>query len=427
MPIDQLRRDLRNAREHSDAQIRQIARSIQAFGFIVPILIDQNGCIVAGHGRYEAAILIGLSEISVIQIEHLTEAQVRAFKIADNRLTDLSDWNEKCLAETLNELRKIDLDFSIEVTGFSMAEIDLRIQGLATSFDAPDKADEIPKLPGITAVTEPGDCWRLGPHVVYCGNALDAESYRLALSGGLAHLIFSDPPYNVPIVGHAAGRGRIRHRDFSMAVGELGREEFTSFLMKSCALMVTHSTDGAIHFLCMDWRHLAELLEAGRLAYSELKNVCVWVKDNGGMGSFYRSRHEFVAVFKSGTGRHRNNIELGRFGRNRTNVWEYPCANTFSRQSDEGRLSALHPTVKPVQMVADAILDCSARGDVVLDPFLGSGTTLMAAERVGRKCRGIEIDPLYVDVVVRRWQAYTGDEAVHALSGRRFDDIAGSR
>ena len=210
-----------------------------------------------------------------------------------------------------------------------------------------------------------------------------------------------------------------------MAVGELDAVEFTSFLTRCCALMAKYSIDGSIHFLCMDWRHVAELLEAGRLAYSELKNFCVWDKGSGGLGSFYRSEHELVLVFKNGSASHRNNLQLGQYGRNRTNVWHYPRVNNFGRQSEEGYLAALHPTLKPVAMVADAILDCSARGDVVLDLFLGSGTTLIAAERVGRCCYGMEIDPLYVDTIIRRWQAFTGDKATYAVTGKRFDDLAG--
>jgi hypothetical protein len=221
-----------------------------------------------------------------------------------------------------------------------------------------------------------------------------------------------------------SGRGRTQHRNFAMASGEMSAIEFISFLTRCCALMAKHTIGGSIHFVCMDWRHARELLEAGLLAYTELKNICVWVKDNGGMGSLYRSQHELVFVFKNGTAPHRNNGLLGKYGRNRTNVWNYPCANTFSRQSDEGYLARLHPTVKPVAMVADAIMDCSARGDIVLDPYLGSGTTLIAAERVGRICYGMEIDPLHVDVIIRRWQAFTGDKAIHAATGKHFDELA---
>jgi DNA modification methylase len=244
------------------------------------------------------------------------------------------------------------------------------------------------------------------------------------MAGRRAELVFVDPPYNVAIDRHASGNGSFRHREFAMAAGEMNEAEFVAFLTTSLRLLSRHSTSDAVHFICMDWRHLRELLAAGRQIYDALLNLCVWVKDNGGMGSFYRSRHELVFVFKNGKGRHRNNVKLGQYGRNRTNVWEYPGVNTLSRQNEEGNLLALHPTVKPVALVADALLDCSARGDIVLDSFLGSGSTLIAAERVGRVCHGIEIDPLYVDVAIRRWQRHAGDRAIHAATGRPFDDIA---
>jgi DNA methylase len=200
--------------------------------------------------------------------------------------------------------------------------------------------------------------------------------------------------------------------------------EFVAFLMTSLKLLCDFSVNNSVHYVCIDWRHFGELLSAGRQNYDEFLNLCVWVKNAGGMGSFYRSQHELVLVFRQGKGPHRNNIQLGQFGRNRTNVWQYPGIQTLSKQSEEGNLLALHPTVKPIAMVADAILDCSARGEVVLDAFLGSGTTLMAAERVVRTCCGIEIDPLGVDVGIRRWQKYTGDAAIQALTGKRFDEIA---
>jgi DNA modification methylase len=416
--------DPRNPRRHSPRQIRQIAQSIKAFGFAVPILVDCHNRIVAGHGRFQAAQLLGLIEVPVIRLEHLTDAQAKAFRIADNRLTEMSGWDDRLLAETLKELSEINLDFSIEATGFAMGEIDLRIEGLsATIGDGPDSADQLPE-PAGQPVSKLGDRWRLGRHSLLCGSALSAESFHTLLDNKRAHMIFTDPPFNVRIHGHASGKGHIQHREFEMAVGEMDVLEFTSFLTRSCSLMAKHSFEGSLHLVCMDWRHAGELLEAGRLAYTELKNICVWVKDNAGMGSFYRSQHELVFVFKHGSASHRNNIQLGQYGRNRTNVWHYPCANTFSRQSDEGNLAALHPTVKPAAMVADGILDCTARGEVVLDPFLGSGTTMIAAERVGRCCYGIEIDPLYVDTIIRRWQAFTGDKAIHAVTAKSFDDLA---
>jgi DNA modification methylase len=239
-----------------------------------------------------------------------------------------------------------------------------------------------------------------------------------------ASVVFTDPPYNVPIDGHAGGLGAIHHRPFPMASGEMDRSEFTAFLRQAFRNLAAFSIDGALHYICIDWRHLDELLVAGRDAYSELKNLGVWVKDNAGMGSLYRSQHELVFVFKHGRNGHRNNVQLGQFGRNRSNVWHYPGANSLSRSGAEGNLLALHPTVKPVAMVADAILDCSARGEVVLDGFLGSGTTLIAAERTGRRCYGLELDPGYVDTTIRRWQGLTGGSARHAASGRPFDDLA---
>jgi len=305
-----------------------------------------------------------------------------------------------------------------------MGEIDLRIASLDDPAQAEaDPADVVPEIPA-TPLSKLGDMWLLHRHRLLCGSALDSPVFAALMGEERAATAFIDPPYNVRIDGHAGGLGAIHHRPFPMASGEMARPEFTAFLGEAFRNLAAFSVDGAIHFVCMDWRHVEELLAAGREAYDELKNICVWVKDNAGMGSFYRSRHEFIAVFKHGRQGHRNNIQLGQFGRNRSNVWHYPGANSFTRYSEEGNLLALHPTVKPVAMVADAILDCSARGDIVLDAFLGSGTTLIAAERTGRRCHGMELDPAYVDTSVRRWQKLTGGSARHAASGRSFDDLA---
>jgi DNA modification methylase len=278
---------------------------------------------------------------------------------------------------------------------------------------------------GQKPITQPGDLWLLGKHRVLCGNALHEAFYRELLASKRASAVFSDPPYNVKIDGHATGNGSTRHREFAMASGEMSEVEFVSFLNNSLRLLAKYSAASSVHYLCMDWRHFGELLAAGRQHYDEFLNLCVWVKDNGGMGSFYRSQHELVLVFRKGRN-HRNNIQLGQFGRNRTNVWRYPGIHSLSKEGSEGNLLELHPTVKPVAMVADAILDCTARGEIVLDAFLGSGTTLMAAERVGRICHGLEIDPLYVDVAIRRWQKFTGDSAVHAAMGKQFEELEGS-
>jgi DNA modification methylase len=414
----------RNPRAHSLRQVRQIARSIKTFGFLVPVLVDRNGNVIAGHGRIMAAELLGLSEVPTICVEHLSEAQIKAFMIADNRLSENSAWDDRLLAEQLQELSVLDLDFSLEVTGFDMGEIDIYIEGLTSdSEDGDDPADALPVPPTGMPVTRAGDLWLLGAHRVGCGDALDEAAYAALMQNEKAAMIFSDPPYNVPIEGNVSGLGAVHHRDFVMAYGELTEAEFTAFLAKACTLFVRHSIQGSLHFICMDWRHVAEVLAAGRKAYTELKNLCVWAKDNAGMGSLYRSQHELVFVFKSGRAAHRNNVQLGQYGRGRTNVWRYPGVNSFSRSSDEGNLLALHPTVKPVALVADAILDCTARGDVVIDGFLGSGTTVIAAERTGRRCYGLELDRVYVDTIVRRWQSFTGESARHAVTGRLFNDV----
>jgi DNA modification methylase len=290
--------------------------------------------------------------------------------------------------------------------------------------DTDDPADAVPELPAASPVSKIGDLWHLDRNRLLCGSALDSAAFAVLMGEERAAIVFTDPPYNVPINGHASGLGAIHHRPFPMASGEMDQGEYTAFLARACRNLATFSFDGSIHFVCMDWRHLDELLAAGRDAYGELINLCVWTKDNGGMGSLYRSQHELVFVFKHGRSGHRNNVQLGQFGRNRSNVWRYPGANSFARCGEEGNLLALHPTVKPVAMVADAILDCSARGEIVLDAFLGSGTTVIAAERTGRRCYGLELDPAYVDTIIRRWQTLTGGSARHAASDRCFDDLA---
>lgn len=424
VPIDALHPDPSNARQHTDRQVAQIARSIEAFGFNVPILVNRENKVLAGHGRLLACRKIGWQEVPVIRLEHLTEAQARAFAIADNRLTDNSSWDDQLLAQTLSDLSMMNLDFSLEDTGFSMAEIDLRIEGLGDSAEDADPADVVPDPPDAVPVSKPGDLWLLGEHRLLRGNALDAASYDRLMQGQKAHLVFTDPPYNVKIDGHVSGLGVVKHREFAMAVGEMSELEFTDFLTRICRHLALNSHSGSLHYICMDWRHAGEMLAAGKQIYSDYKNLCVWAKDNGGMGALYRSQHELIFVFKHGHASHRNNVELGKHGRYRTNVWRYPGANTFSKQGEEGNLLSLHPTVKPVALVADAILDCSARGDIVLDPFLGSGSTLIAAEKVGRICYGMELDQLYVDTIIRRWQAWGGGRATHAVTGASFDEVA---
>jgi DNA modification methylase len=377
--------------------------------------------VIAGHGRVLAARQLGLERVPTIRLEHLSEEQAKGFAIADNRLTENSVWDERLLGEQLKELSLLKLDFSLEATGFEMGEIDLKIEGLTSPSDEEDPADAIPTPAGPT-VSEVGDLWLLGRHRVYCGSALDESAYAALMRDKRAAAVFTDPPYNVPIEGNVSGLGAVRHREFVMASGEMDEAQFTAFLTRACLLLARHSRDGSLHFICMDWRHLNELLAAGNKAYTELKNVCVWVKNNGGMGSLYRSQHELIFVFKHGRRVHRNNVQLGEYGRNRSNVWHYRGATSFAPQGEEGNLRTLHPTVKPVALVADAIMDCTARGDIVLDAFLGSGSTVIAAERVGRCCYGLELDPRYVDTIVRRWQVFTGDYARHGTSSQLFNE-----
>jgi DNA modification methylase len=423
--VDDLKPDPRNPRLHSKKQIRQIAGSIETFGFNVPVLVDAELKVICGHGRLLACRELGWSEVPTVCLDHLTPAQTRAFMIADNRLTEIATWDDRQLAQQLQELWVHGLDFSLEVTGFEMGEIDLRIASLdEMSTPDADPADAVPEISAGPPVSQIGDLWLLGHHRVLCGNALDPEAFATLMGEERAAMVFTDPPYNVPIEGHASGLGAIHHRPFPMAAGEMSKAAFTAFLGLACRNLAAFSVGGSLHYVCMDWRHLDELLTAGGEAYGELKNVCVWIKDNPGMGSLYRSQHELVFVFKQRGGSHRNNVQLGQFGRNRSNVWRYPGINSFARSTGEGNLLALHPTVKPVAMVADAILDCTARGDIVLDAFLGSGTTVIAAERIGRRCYGLELDPVYVDTAIRRWQALTGGNARHVASGRSFDDHA---
>lgn len=419
-----LKPDPKNARVHGADQLIRLKRSLTTFGFITPIVADVAGKIICGHARWVAATELGLPTVPVIRVEHLSAVQLRAFAIADNRLTDLSEWNDQALALQLKELSELDLDFSVEATGFSLPEIDVRIEALGTSAET-DAADEIPEaLPH--PVSRLGDLWYLGDHRVLCGNAIDLSAYERLCGTDKANMVFTDPPYNVPIDGHVSGKGKARHREFAMAAGEMTPAEFRSFLTATAGALATHSAPGSLHYICMDWRHLDEILAAIRTAFASLVNLCVWVKTNGGMGSLYRSQHELVLVAKNGRSPHLNNVQLGRFGRNRTNVWTYASVNQFGRDGDEGNLAALHPTVKPVALVADAILDATKRGDMVLDPFLGSGSTLIAAERTGRRCFGIEIDPVYVDTIIRRWERFTGKRALHS-SRRPFASLEKER
>ena len=409
----------RNARLHNDKHVCQIANSITEFDFTNPLLVDEDNVLLAGHGRLLAAKKLGLDSVPCVRIDYLTDAQKRAYRITDNQLTINGDWDRDLLGLELKDLS--DLDFNLDVIGFETAELDVLIQGQSDDLMEYDHADDMPDVDVGYIVSQSGDLWRLGQHLIYCGDALKRESFEKLMSDGLlAQMVFADAPYNVPVDGHVCGAGRVHHDEFAMASGEMSREQFTQFLRTAFTNLRDWSVDGSLHYLCMDWRHIIEITAACDDVYTEMKNLCVWNKASGGMGSLYRSKHELIFVYKNGRAPHINNVELGANGRYRTNVWDYPGVNSFGENRDDLKL---HPTVKNVQMVADAIMDVTNRGDVVLDSFLGSGTTLLACERVGRVCRGIEIEPKYVDVAILRWQKLTGKNAVNVGLERTYNEL----
>jgi DNA modification methylase len=416
LPIAELKPNPRNARRHPQKQLHQIAASIQEFGFNSIIVVDEDGIILVGHGRVEAARLAGLATLPVLRLTHLTAQQKVGFALADNKIALNADWDMEQLALLCRELSTDDLSFELEVTGFETAEIDLLVDGPTVSTKA-DRSDLVPERQ-TEAVSRLGDLWRLGEHRLMCADACDKAAYATLLDGEPARMVFTDPPYNVPIDGHVGGLGEIRHREFKMASGEMTPVEFQGFLTMAFANMAEASVDGAIHFICMDWRHMSEVMAAAHGIYGSLKNLCVWNKNNGGMGSFYRSKHELVFVYKVGTEPHVNTVELGKNGRYRTNVWDYAGVNTWRAGRDADL--EMHPTVKPTALVIDAIKDCSRRGDIVLDAFAGSGTTIIAAHKSRRRARAIELDPLYVDIAIRRWQTFTGEAATLSATGETF-------
>jgi DNA modification methylase len=423
VPLTKLNLSKRNARTHSKSQIQQIARSIERFGWTYPILIDELGNILAGHGRFAAAELLGHKKVPCVIISGLKEAEKRALALADNKIAENAGWDRALLAAELGDLATLlpEFDLDIQITGFAPAEIDGLLGDLVDRED--DPADEMPVIAGVP-ISRVGDKWHAGPHRLLCGDATQTADVRTLMGRRQAVMVFTDPPYNVQI-SSVQGRGKIRHREFVSGSGEMSRAEYIEFLTAFLDLCAKHSVDGSIHFVCIDWRHTLEIMTAGEKVFVKLKNLIVWNKTNAGQGTFYRSQHELIIVFKNGDAPHINNFELGQHGRRRSNVWTYAGVNTFRK----GRLEdlSLHPTVKPVAMVADAMRDCSRRGDIVLDPFMGSGTTIMAAERVGRRAYGLELDPLYVDAAVRRWQAFTKRDATLRATGQTFEEVAAAR
>jgi DNA modification methylase len=419
------RRDLRrlkewpdNPRVHPPRQVRRMRKIIRELGFIGTLVVDEHGVILAGHLRRVAALAEGIVEADCVVVEGLSEAEKRAFILADNKLGLGSTWDIERVQLMLDEIVRLDVDLDLSLTGFDAAEIDQLKMDLAPEEKGPSPRDEaMPELRKGPAVSRRGDIIRMGTHRLVCGDSRDPETFRTLMGREQAAIVISDAPYNLG-AKQIGGNGRIKHPDFEMGVGEMGRSDFTAFLAATVANAVTFCRDGAIHFYFMDWRHMREILDAGEQAGLGLKNLVVWDKMVGGQGSFYRSQHELIFCFRQGDAPHQNNFGLGEGGRYRTNVWKYPGLNTGGK----GRLEslAMHPTVKPVEMLADALIDCSTRGDIVLDFFAGSGSTLIAAHKTGRRARLIEIDPHYVDIIVRRWEVYAQDDAIFEDTGETF-------
>lgn len=402
--IARIREYKNNPKLHNRVQITKIRESIREFGFINPVLLDENLEIIAGHGRMAAARDMGMRDVPAIILSHLTDAQKRAYRIADNKLTELGKWSIELLNLEFTELSKLDTNFDLGITGFETSEIDLILDGDGTS---DPKNDIIPPLNDADRRCKRGDIWRLGRHTIVCGDALKSDSYAAIMGDTKSQMVLTDAPYNVR-VKNIGSMGKIKHDEFAMASGEMTSDEFTEFLGTFMRHAKDYSADGSLHYFFMDWKHVREISTAAASIYDEFKNICVWNKTNGGMGSLYRSKHELCFIYKSGHAPHINNIELGAHGRYRTNVWDYAGANAFGGAKDDLKL---HPTVKPVTMLRDAILDVTRRDDIVLDCFLGSGSTLIACELTGRACRGIEIEEKYCDITIKRFETLTGQQA----------------
>lgn len=415
--IDQLAPMPGAPRQHPKSQIRSVAKSLGTFGQVFPILIDDQGRIISGHAIWEAAKRCGMTEVCVSRLEHLDEMETKGLMVALNRLGDLSKWDEPALNAILIEFHTVDINFDIEAIGFSGIEIELRIEGLT---EAGEKDDDLPLVGEGPTVTQPGDSWQLGRHRLICGNTLEAEIWSSLMEQDQAAIIITDPPFNVPINGHVSGLGQHKHREFAMAAGEMSKAEFTAFLQSGMTLAHHWSAPGSVHYYFMDWRHIVEIGSAGEAVYERFLNMAVWAKNQPGMGSFYRSQHELIFIYAKGGASSRNNVQLGRFGRSRSNVWSYPSAASLARTAEEGNPLAMHPTVKPLALICDILLDASVKGDIVVDPFGGSGTTLIAAEKLNRCARLIELDPAYCDTIVRRWQHWTGEAALRGSDGMTF-------
>lgn len=424
-PIHFVKLPSRRVRKVSERATALCAANLNRFGQPGPILVSDDLVVIHGEEILAAASRLGWRSINIVRMPNLNESERRVLTLALAKLPLLSSWDDEALRVELSELVTLDLDFQIEdMTGFSIAEIDLILTpGQDEAKD--DPLDTLPDdLPG-EPVSRPGDLWVLGDNRLLCGDALDPESYRRVMEGTMARMVFTDPPYNIPIAGHVSGLGKVKHRDFAAGVGEMSFEAFSAFLKQALTNATSHLIDGGLLYMFMDRRHIEELLRAARETGLSIVDMCIWNKLVGGMGSFYRSQHEPILVFRSGNASHLNNIELGRHGRYRSNVWDHRGLASFGR--DRRALLTMHPTVKPVSLIVEAIKDGTRRNDIVVDPFAGSGSTIIAAERARRIGYGIELEPRYVDIIVRRWEAMSGHTAVYQTSGATFGEMLATK
>lgn len=423
--ISEIKPAKRSARNHSKKKINNLSAGIERYGYIDPIIIDENDRVIAGHARLAAAKKIGMDWIEVIKISHLSETEKKAFAIFNNRIAELSEWDFGVLKLEYDDI-EADPVTRLDIPLLGFTEMEINQFDIGDTKETQDVEEEaLPVVDRSQVVTLPDDIWLIGKdHRLGCGDVRDQQLVRKVMNGELADCVFTDPPYNVAIDRNVCGSGKIRHSEFMMASGELSPALFEAFLQDGLGLLASFSRDGSIHFVCMDWRHLHELYSVARHVYHEQKNLICWNKTNAGMGSFYRSQHELIAVYKRGKGKHTNNFGLGETGRYRTNVWTYAGVNSFGPNQND---LALHPTVKPTALVVDALLDVTHRGQIVLDGFAGSGTTLIAAEKIRRRARLIELDPYYCDIICKRAFNVLGLEARLESTGETFEEVQRQR
>lgn len=420
-PINAIKPNPHNPISYPETKLAKFAQFISKYDAPLVIVIDKDMQIITGYAHWRAAQIAGHTAVPTVKAEHLNKQEIATFMLADQKLLQSAEWEEDQLHSIFEILYEYELtcdaEYDISLTGFETAEIDNCLYGVIPDEDSSATENLIQEIATKPAISQSGDIWVMGPHRLICGDSNDLQTYARLMHNKQAHLVATDPPYNLKIEGFVSGNGKTRHREFKDGSGEMTSPEYEKFLQTILSHCYQFQHEAALAYIFMDWRHTSELLAAAQSIDLRQINLCVWDKGVGGMGSFYRSQHELVHIFRRGNKQHRNNIMLGKYGRNRSNVWQYPSAN----MSGEGRaMLKNHPTPKPVPMIMDIIKDVTKTGDIVLDPFMGSGTTLIAAEKTGRISYGIEVDPIYVDLALHRWESLTGKKALHATTGKCF-------